>query len=194
MNDLYFTTKNKKGLQGINNSRQAYIFAIKPIKKSKIPLFWQQKNHNTDIFRINIMVSLWSEWRDLPFLRKRVCEYRRFRWKMKPIFQRWAAVEKYKGQAKLRSIFRVPQSWVRLWQSTGLSFTTEPSSPAHKKQIQNKSPVSVFGRSGGTWTHGILLPKQARYQLRYTPIVLFIFAYWNILPKKCGFVKAFGDK
>ena len=25
------------------------------------------------------------------------------------------------------------------------------------------------GRSGGIRTHGILLPKQARYQLRYTP-------------------------
>ena len=29
-----------------------------------------------------------------------------------------------------------------------------------------------FGPSGGTRTHGILLPKQARYQLRYTRIEL----------------------
>ena len=31
------------------------------MKKGKIPLFLQLKSHNTDIFRINIMVSLWSE-------------------------------------------------------------------------------------------------------------------------------------
>ena len=30
--------------------------------------------------------------------------------------------------------------------------------------------TSFFGRSGGTWTHGLLHPKQARYQLRYTSI------------------------
>ena len=29
------------------------------MKKDKIPLFLTIKNHNTDIFRINIMVSLW---------------------------------------------------------------------------------------------------------------------------------------
>ena len=32
--------------------------------------------------------------------------------------------------------------------------------------------VIFIGRSDGTRTHGILLPKQARYQLRYTPIYL----------------------
>ena len=31
----------------------------------------------------------------------------------------------------------------------------------------------LFGRSGETRTHGILLPKQARYQLRYTPFYIF---------------------
>ena len=29
-----------------------------------------------------------------------------------------------------------------------------------------------FGRSGGSRTHGLLDPNQARYQLRYTPIQL----------------------
>ena len=34
----------------------------------------------------------------------------------------------------------------------------------------------VFGRSEGTRTPGILLPKQARYQLRYTPIVIKLWS------------------
>ena len=33
----------------------------------------------------------------------------------------------------------------------------------------------VFGRSEGTRTPGILLPKQARYQLRYTPLYLIFY-------------------
>ena len=32
-----------------------------------------------------------------------------------------------------------------------------------------------FGRSEGTRTPGILLPKQARYQLRYTPLYLIFY-------------------
>lgn len=36
VNDLYFTAKNKKGLQGRKPSQQAYIFAIKSIKKAPI--------------------------------------------------------------------------------------------------------------------------------------------------------------
>ncbi len=35
--------------------------------------------------------------------------------------------------------------------------------------------ISFFGRSEGTRTPGILLPKQARYQLRYTPIYLIFY-------------------
>ena len=38
----------------------------------------------------------------------------------------------------------------------------------------------IFGRSEGTRTPGILLPKQARYQLRYTPIYL-IFYFVNLV-------------
>ena len=30
--------------------------------------------------------------------------------------------------------------------------------------------VDFFGRSDGIRTHGLLVPNQARYQLRYTPI------------------------
>ena len=37
---------------------------------------------------------------------------------------------------------------------------------------------SFCGRSEGTRTPGILLPKQARYQLRYTPLYL-IFYFFN---------------
>ena len=33
----------------------------------------------------------------------------------------------------------------------------------------------LIGRSEGTRTPGILLPKQARYQLRYTPIYLIFY-------------------
>ena len=36
----------------------------------------------------------------------------------------------------------------------------------------------LFGRSEVTRTPGILLPKQARYQLRYTPM---IFKYYNLI-------------
>ena len=37
--------------------------------------------------------------------------------------------------------------------------------------IRDLSSIPQYiGRSGGTRTLGILLPKQARYQLRYTPI------------------------
>ena len=36
------------------------------------------------------------------------------------------------------------------------------------KPPQNSSFEAVFGPSGETRTPGILLPKQARYQLRYT--------------------------
>ena len=50
MNDLYFTVKNKKGLQGQKLSLLSSIFAVKPMKKGKTPLFWQYKTHNTDIF------------------------------------------------------------------------------------------------------------------------------------------------
>ena len=37
-----------------------------------------------------------------------------------------------------------------------------------KNTIGHKSGLSYFGPSGETRTPGILLPKQARYQLRYT--------------------------
>ncbi len=48
-----------------------------------------------------------------------------------------------------------------------------------------------YGRSEVTRTPGILLPKQARYQLRYTPALLFYtlplrkrsFGYYTILPE-----------
>jgi len=40
VNDLYFTAKNKKGLQGRKLSRQAYFYALKPPKKGQTtPIF-----------------------------------------------------------------------------------------------------------------------------------------------------------
>ena len=55
-----------------------------------------------------------------------------------------------------------------------------------------KPPVFVlktggFGPSGETRTRGILLPKQARYQLRYTRITCFVVVNYvvkMILPQK----------
>ena len=58
----------------------------------------------------------------------------------------------------------------------GLRLTLVVSIP--ESVSKNKAPVTecdrhfLFGRSDGTRTHGILLPKQARYQLRYTPIII----------------------
>ena len=43
MNDLYFFIISKKGLQGRKPSRQASIFAIKPMKKGKIPHLGNKK-------------------------------------------------------------------------------------------------------------------------------------------------------
>ena len=35
-------------------------------------------------------------------------------------------------------------------------------------KILNES-TCIFGRSSGIWTHGLLVPNEARYQLRYAP-------------------------
>ena len=43
LNDLYFTAKNKKGLQGRKLSRQAYFYALKPTKKGQNPPIWVTK-------------------------------------------------------------------------------------------------------------------------------------------------------
>ena len=36
--------------------------------------------------------------------------------------------------------------------------------------------ISFFGRSGGTQTRGLRIPNAARYQLRYTPIVIKLWS------------------
>ncbi len=50
----------------------------------------------------------------------------------------------------------------------------------HKKLTESGGKTSAFGqnfgRSDRIRTCGILLPKQARYQLRYTPIFYFAFS------------------
>ena len=43
-------------------------------------------------------------------------------------------------------------------------------------------PFLLFGPSGETRTRGILLPKQARYQLRYTWIIVILFLKAGALP------------
>ena len=59
MNDLYFTAKNKKGLQGRKPSRQVYIFAMKSIKKGKIPHFGNKKTI-IPIFFVSILWFLYG--------------------------------------------------------------------------------------------------------------------------------------
>lgn len=56
--------------------------------------------------------------------------------------------------------------------------------------IGNKFGLFLSGRSGETRTRGLLLPKQARYQLRNTPekyyySILFFAAFVN--PEVCNF-------
>ena len=48
MNDLYFTAKNQKDLQGRKTSRQAYIFAVNSMKKGKIPHLGNKKIKDTE--------------------------------------------------------------------------------------------------------------------------------------------------
>ena len=59
MNDLLFAVKNKKGLQGVNNSRQAYIFAKKSIKKAKY-LYFGNKKAIIPIFFVSILWFLFG--------------------------------------------------------------------------------------------------------------------------------------
>ena len=55
------------------------------------------------------------------------------------------------------------------------------------KSRESKCSFGFFGPSGETRTRGILLPKQARYQLRYTRITYFVVVNYvvkMILPQK----------
>ena len=56
---------------------------------------------------------------------------------------------------------------------TGLEPTTSCSLSKHSSHL-SYTPMSIvkgkIGRSGGTRTHGLLLPKQALYHLSHTPI------------------------
>ena len=57
VNDLYFTAKNKKACK--DETIQAILhFCCKTYEKGQTTLIWEIKKHNTDIFRINIIVSL----------------------------------------------------------------------------------------------------------------------------------------
>ena len=60
------------------------------------------------------------------------------------------------------------------------------------KNKRNASIVSIlafqYGRSDGIRTHGLLVPNQARYQLRYARM------YLVIIPTVAGFVKNGGTK
>ena len=68
MNDLYFTAKNKKGLQGWKPSLQAYIFAMNSIKRAKHPHFCNKKAI-IPIFFVSILWFLYgADEGFLPFL------------------------------------------------------------------------------------------------------------------------------
>ena len=43
------------------------------------------------------------------------------------------------------------------------------------KKAVAKATAFLFGRSDGIRTHDLLVPNQARYQLRYTPKQLFYY-------------------
>ena len=60
------------------------------------------------------------------------------------------------------------------------------SLPLECKNWERQKPFPVFGPSGETRTRGILLPKQARYQLRYTwmQIVLYTRKMENAIKKR----------
>ena len=45
--------------------------------------------------------------------------------------------------------------------------------------LYSDHPYNVFGRSDKTWTCGLLIPNQARYQLRYTPINIIMYKNWT---------------
>ena len=69
--------------------------------------------------------------------------------------------------ARLRALGRS-----RSQRSTGaLLCAARPSNPFLIKNPPQLCELwRIFGRSGGIWTHGLLVPNQARYQLRYSPI------------------------
>ena len=52
------------------------------------------------------------------------------------------------------------------------------------KKRERQKPFPLFGPSGETRTRGILLPKQARYQLRYTWMFVPRRPYYTRLPPK----------
>ena len=49
--------------------------------------------------------------------------------------------------------------------------------------------LSATGRSSGTWTHGILVPNQARYQTALYPEIVQIPIYkdWDLMAARLGF-------
>ena len=65
---------------------------------------------------------------------------------------------------------------------TGLEPTTSCSLSKHSSHL-SYTPVRIVkrkisvGRSGGTRTHGLLLPKQALYHLSHTPMGFLLRAY-----------------
>ena len=58
----------------------------------------------------------------------------------------------------------------------------------NKNEASAKADTSFTGPSDGIRTHGLLVPNQARYQLRYARM------YLVIIPTVAGFVKNGGTK
>lgn len=55
-----------------------------------------------------------------------------------------------------------------------LSGHRHKNNPPKWKVVFVSKFVLWFGRSDGTWTHGLLTPSQARYQLRHTPFICIL--------------------
>ena len=75
---------------------------------------------------------------------------------------------------------KIPETDIIMETRKGVALSYAPEQvavwtlPEIKKQsvhyrILRSYKDTLHGRSGGTWTPGLLVPNQARYQLRYTP-------------------------
>ena len=61
-----------------------------------------------------------------------------------------------------------PSSWRQATVHRTVAYNLSSLCPFYAKNGNDKKSFPFFGPSGETRTRGILLPKQARYQLRYT--------------------------
>ena len=158
-------------LWAVNFDTMKLIFCVK-IAEPRIPqwFFGIEKERKLQYHGIITIVLIWSEWRDSnsrhPRLRRLLrCPKSSFARSVADDFDRYAisyslnlplAAVVFDAQSRQAPyVFRMSEVQV---------FITKI------KRAIPKRYYSFYGRSEETRTPGILLPKQARYQLRYTPI------------------------